>query len=271
MIIIVITIFIFFIILNNDWIAIFHLAIVTHIYTTYTYTYTTHGHTSHTHSRIHIAHAHTQHTHINQTRTHTTHTTHAHTPHMHIFHTRTHTHHTRTHACQSARNDFLSLAEFQKMVGAKFSFLNFPVAVERSYKRSAAKANQQLTRERFPLLLKNLLLYNRVLQMISQHDENNDQVLDLKEFTRVLKMLKPNYDEQTEREAPEAFRLCDSNCSGTVDFDEFCAWAGPFLLPDLLAAIQPMVCVVISCEQEHEKHMCGVSVKARVWSEYEST
>ncbi len=131
-------------------------------------------------------------------------------------------------------------------MASKFSFLNYELAVSKSYIRSAS-ANQQLKQEQFPASLKNLLLYNRVLQMMKAHDENNDNMLDLKEFTKVLKMLKPGHDDQTEKEAPEAFKFCDTNGSGTIDFDEFCAWVGPFLLPNLLPATQPAVpCIVIS-------------------------
>ncbi len=133
----------------------------------------------------------------------------------------------------SAHNDFLSLVEFKKFVEQKFDFLSFEIAVEKSYKRSA-NADQQIKQDQFPDLLKNLLLYNRILQMMKHHDSNHDNVLDLKEFTNALKALKPGFDAQTEKEAPIAFKRCDRNGNGLLDFDEFCAWAGPFLLPSLL-------------------------------------
>jgi hypothetical protein len=88
----------------------------------------------------------------------------------------------------------MSLGDFQILAFAKFSFISFPLSVERAFKRSVSVSQQlQLQKSEFPSLLKNVVLYNRVLQLIKLTDANKIDVLDLKEFARLLQYVKsPN-------------------------------------------------------------------------------
>jgi hypothetical protein len=109
----------------------------------------------------------------------------------------------------------LSLANFRTLVSTHLPVLSNNLAIDKSFACSQTVGDGQepcVLRLKFAELLKNL-------------------------FTTAIRLLKPGYEDVSEREAPAAFKQADKNGNGFIDFDEFCAWASDKLLP-LLAGVK---------------------------------
>ena len=122
----------------------------------------------------------------------------------------------------------MTFPEFQLFVARQFPFLNNEIAIEKSYFVALKKTKPPLALKRFGVLLKNLLLFNRVLQMFAASNVTHrsaflivlnfkfsricvdlfSDALTLPEFTTALKLLKPGYEKLSEEEAPAAVELC---------------------------------------------------------------
>jgi len=132
-------------------------------------------------------------------------------------------------------NNIVSLAEIDKMVvwlsqtdnyGGFFKTLNNKPALMRAYKRTISvedggDGGDYVKKSNFPVLLRNLYLYNTLWNVFEEIDAEDDRRFDLQEFKTGIAKLGFSVDDAT---AEAEFQKMDQNEGGKVLFDEFCTY-----------------------------------------------
>jgi calmodulin len=52
-------------------------------------------------------------------------------------------------------------------------------------------------------------------------DKDNNGIIEIKEFTSLLKVIEPS---STKQQAEEGFKIIDDDNNGVIDFEEFLTW-----------------------------------------------
>merc|ERR1712032_54320 len=131
-------------------------------------------------------------------------------------------------------NNYVSLAEIDKLVVEKFPLLNHKPALMRAYKKSDASNNSYVEKKEFKELLGNLFYFNKIFWIFDHFSEDGDRRLNFKEFKNCLFMCKCQMSEQ---EARREFQQVDRNGGGIVLFNEFCAWFASKNCPEMMTGL----------------------------------
>mmetsp|Transcript_16135 Transcript_16135/g.21340 ORF Transcript_16135/g.21340 Transcript_16135/m.21340 type:complete len:414 (+) Transcript_16135:146-1387(+) len=130
-------------------------------------------------------------------------------------------------------NGIVSLAEIDKMVvwlcetdsyNGFFQGMNNKPALMRAYKRTIIRegdGDPWVEKKEFPILLRNLYLYNTLWSVFDNIDTEDDRRVDLGEFKAGIAKLGFELDDAT---AEAEFDKMDKNDGGQVLFDEFCTY-----------------------------------------------
>jgi hypothetical protein len=116
-------------------------------------------------------------------------------------------------------------------------------AAEKAFNRTVG-ASDAVTLQQLPELLKNFFVFARVMEFMEAGGKSGESegILEQQQFSDMLKLLKPGFDNYTEQEAGQAFvncqKFCESKGGKAVEFDDFCEWASQFLLPDLIKGVE---------------------------------
>eukprot|EP00918_Siedleckia_nematoides_P069488 GHVU01151563.1.p1 GENE.GHVU01151563.1~~GHVU01151563.1.p1 ORF type:complete len:191 (-),score=53.26 GHVU01151563.1:303-875(-) len=135
-------------------------------------------------------------------------------------------------------NKDVSLAEIDRMVVLNannpkdpyegfFKGMNNKRALMRAYKhtiRREGNKDEYVQKNEFPALLRNLWFYTQLWKMFDDMDADNDQRVDLEEFTAAAKALKLK-NLKKPADFKKAFDEIDTNGGGVVLFAEFCEWS----------------------------------------------
>jgi Ca2+-binding EF-hand superfamily protein len=130
-------------------------------------------------------------------------------------------------------NGIVSLAEIDKMVvwlsetdsyGGFFKGMNNKPALMRAYKRTIERegdGDPWVEKPEFPILLRNLYLYNTLWRVFDNIDTEDDRRIDLGEFKAGIGKVGFQVDDAT---SEAEFAKMDQNAGGQVLFDEFCTY-----------------------------------------------
>merc|ERR1712008_176064 len=104
-------------------------------------------------------------------------------------------------------------------------------AIERAFRRSLPEdfGHSDAAKEDFHGLLVNIFWFTRLEELFQNFDTNDDEQLDLREFSRGLSQLGLVLSSQ---EANEEFMLLDRDRSGIADFGDFCLHVRRRVCPD---------------------------------------
>eukprot|EP00930_Biecheleria_cincta_P039261 TRINITY_DN27003_c0_g1_i1.p1 TRINITY_DN27003_c0_g1~~TRINITY_DN27003_c0_g1_i1.p1 ORF type:complete len:424 (+),score=86.76 TRINITY_DN27003_c0_g1_i1:135-1406(+) len=125
-------------------------------------------------------------------------------------------------------NRRVSLAEIDKWICERFLILNHKPALMRAYKASSKVYGDDFVhKSEFPILLRNVIWFNKLWRVFEDLDENLDRRLSFSEFRHGLSHL--GMPEQTD--AHTIFQQLDTNHGGVVLFDEFAKWVAATQCP----------------------------------------
>eukprot|EP00928_Gymnodinium_smaydae_P003232 TRINITY_DN11154_c0_g1_i3.p1 TRINITY_DN11154_c0_g1~~TRINITY_DN11154_c0_g1_i3.p1 ORF type:complete len:419 (+),score=91.40 TRINITY_DN11154_c0_g1_i3:116-1372(+) len=119
-------------------------------------------------------------------------------------------------------NQRVSLAEIDKWIVESYdALLNNKPALMRAYRSTVAHEQDEFVHKMdFPVLLRNIVYFNKLWQAFDEIDADNDRRLTFGEFRAGLSKvgLSGRCDPHT------VFTQLDTNRGGVVLFDEFCKW-----------------------------------------------
>jgi|EP00640_Fibrocapsa_japonica_P000123 Ca2+-binding EF-hand superfamily protein len=131
-------------------------------------------------------------------------------------------------------NGKVSLAEIDRMVvmfqdmdcyDNFFKGMNNKPALMRAYKATItgeqSDGDDWVSKREFPILLRNLYMFNRLWRIFDEIDTGDDRRIDLNEFKAGMAKLGNFLEEEN---AATEFAKIDTNGGGQVLFDEFCAY-----------------------------------------------
>eukprot|EP00928_Gymnodinium_smaydae_P020126 TRINITY_DN1777_c0_g1_i1.p1 TRINITY_DN1777_c0_g1~~TRINITY_DN1777_c0_g1_i1.p1 ORF type:complete len:583 (-),score=133.97 TRINITY_DN1777_c0_g1_i1:108-1763(-) len=128
------------------------------------------------------------------------------------------------HSLDYNGNARVSLAEIDKWVSESFPTLNNKPALMRAYKATiSGEKDGYVHRMDFPVLLRNVLFFNKLWDAFEGIDADSDRRLTFQEFQAGLDKLGMSGGGQ--QQARAIFDQLDRNRGGLVLFDEFCKWA----------------------------------------------
>jgi len=117
-------------------------------------------------------------------------------------------------------NGELSLAEIDRAVGEALPGVDRP-ALMRAYKFADADGSGFISRREFRLLLRSLVLFQRLWKQFAEIDDDGDRRVDLGEFARGAAALELDLSAD---EATAMFEEMDCDGGGFVLFHEFCSY-----------------------------------------------
>eukprot|EP01043_Picozoa_sp_COSAG02_P066322 COSAG02_NODE_10284_length_1978_cov_1.522086_1_plen_546_part_10 len=118
-------------------------------------------------------------------------------------------------------NGALSLAEIDKAIVEIWPEYNHKKSIMLAYKAADVDGSGYIGRKEFALLLKYMVYFDKMWDKFSELDRDGDGRLDVKEFHAGAQTLGLDVTWAT---TSEEFGSMDEDGSGTVLFDEFCAW-----------------------------------------------
>jgi len=125
-------------------------------------------------------------------------------------------------------NRRVSLAEIDKWISEHFLIANHKPALMRAYKASSkVHGDDYVHKSEFPILLRNVIWFNKLWKVFEDLDESMDRRLSFSEFRHGLSHL--GMPEQSD--AHTIFTQLDTNHGGVVLFDEFCKWVAATQCP----------------------------------------
>eukprot|EP00441_Pelagodinium_beii_P040088 CAMPEP_0197628086 /NCGR_PEP_ID=MMETSP1338-20131121/6512_1 /TAXON_ID=43686 ORGANISM="Pelagodinium beii, Strain RCC1491" /NCGR_SAMPLE_ID=MMETSP1338 /ASSEMBLY_ACC=CAM_ASM_000754 /LENGTH=403 /DNA_ID=CAMNT_0043198987 /DNA_START=85 /DNA_END=1296 /DNA_ORIENTATION=+ len=125
-------------------------------------------------------------------------------------------------------NHIVSLAEIDKWVVEHFMNLYHKPALMRAYRASSkVHGDDYVHKSEFPVLLRNIVFFNKLWAVFDDMDESADRHLTFNEFRQGMVAL--NIPDQTNAHA--VFKELDRNNGGVVLFDEFCTWVAKVYCP----------------------------------------
>lgn len=165
-------------------------------------------------------------------------------------------------------NGLVSLAEIDKWVVESYPKLNNKPALMRAYKSSDLDHNSYVTKREFPVLLRNVIYFNKVWTVFETMDVDADRRLAFPEFRQGLSLLG-----MTSVVNPRSlFDSLDRNRGGLVLFDEFCRWVASVQCPVDGAVYAPQITMAGSPSPKgHHKGLVqhSHSVKTQLENQFE--
>jgi Ca2+-binding EF-hand superfamily protein len=132
------------------------------------------------------------------------------------------------HSIDYNGNNHVSLAEIDKWATESFPMLNNKYALMRAYKSSVMHEKDEYVHKMdFPVLLRNLVYFNKLWDVFEGIDQDDDRRLTFAEFQHGLTLLGMG----STNNARAVFDMLDRNKGGIVLFDEFCKWVASVQIP----------------------------------------
>lgn len=167
-------------------------------------------------------------------------------------------------------NGIVSLAEIDKWVVETYPKLNNKSALMRAYKSSDLDKDSYVNKREFPVLLRNVIYFNKVWTVFEAMDTDADRRLAFPEFRQGLSLLGM----ASVVNPRSLFDSLDRNCGGLVLFDEFCRWVASVQCPVDGNVYTPQVTMANASPTHHHPHHKGSvhhshSVKTQLANQFE--